>query len=280
MIAFVHVAKTGGKSVETALQSHFGATYCEAVDLPGAADDPQRRRFHIPKYGPEELRRIADLHPGLRSLGGHQVALWSGCAEVWPDAVHLLFLREPLKRGASHYQYHVRNDDYTHLIGKPHYSWDEWVEWPVHHDHQIKMLSPTVETADAVRRIQAGNVFVGLTERFDESLVLFRGLFSPGLNIAYTRANSAADNSLAGSLLDDPRRREQISAMYAREFDLYTFAAGDLWEQYRKAYGPGLAADVAAFREHRHAVNRLNILRFKLHHRLVFAPRAARLPRR
>ena len=56
--------------------------------------------------------------------------------------------------------------------------------------------------------------------------------------------------------------------MYCDEFDLYETVAGDLWDEYRRAYGPRLAADVAAFRERRHAVNRWNILRFKAHHHL------------
>ena len=158
--------------------------------------------------------------------------------------------------------------------------WEDWVKWEVHHDHQLKMISPEVDLDDAIRRLGDERVFVGLMERFDESLVMFRRLCAPDLNIAYRRENTASDNTIARGLLDDPRSEAQIREMYAGEFPLHEWVTNELFPRYERAYGPSLADDVAAFRaEGQRSYSRFNVLRHKVHQRVVFRPRLARAVR-
>jgi hypothetical protein len=275
MLAFVHIAKTGGVTIASMLRSAHGARHCEATSMrPRPQGDPGAVRFMIPKYGPEDIAVLKSVMPGMRSLSGHHVALWSGVEEIFPDTRYFLFLRDPLRRGASHYQFHVDHDDYTRKFGFRHFPWDKWVEWETHHNHQLKMISPDVDVDQAIAMLERSNVFVGLMEHFDESLVMMEKLFCPGLDIAYRRRNTARDNTLARSLLDDPRRAAQIREMYAKEFPLYEYVSRELYPRYRHAYGPTLAADVARFREHgRDRVSRRNILLHRLYRELVFLPR-------
>lgn len=246
LLAFVHIAKTGGETVETLLRSAHGARHCDARfrSPRGEGGDPFAVRHVIPKYGPEEFRRALRMHPGLRSIGGHPIALWSQLETVRPDVLYFCLVREPLARGASHFQFHRRND-------RPCLDWERWREWDVPRDHQAKMLSPHATADDALARIARLRPFIGLTERFDESLVLLRGLFAPRLNIAYVRRNEAPDNTLAKQLLADPARRAELAAMHRQDSLIYEHVANDLYPAWRREYGPTLERDVEEFRRRR-----------------------------
>lgn len=274
MIAFVHVGKTGGRTINAMLRNSYGAGHCDAVELPRKQGEGESGRFLIDKYAPEDLEIIQDLMPGIRSLGGHNVALWSDFEKVRPDVQYLVFLREPVKRGASHYQYNLQKEDMTPFFGKPQIGWDEWVDWEVHHNHQVKMLSPQVDSDEAIALLEQKNVFVGLLEKFDESLVLFKRLFAPDLNISYRRKNVATQKSIAKGLLQDPRKVEQIREMYAKEFPVYEYALNEIYPRYVREYGAGLDADVAAHLARREkGVNNWRLLQYHIYRKFVFMPR-------
>ncbi|HPF69109.1 MAG TPA: hypothetical protein PLQ13_00445 [Candidatus Krumholzibacteria bacterium] len=269
LLAFIHVAKTGGQSVETMLRSSFGPAHAEAVEwAPRPGDDPYAVDYIVPKYGPDDLRRLKRLVPFLRSVGGHGVALWSGFEQVQPVR-WFAFLRDPIARGASHFQYHRTTE-------RPDLAWRAWVDWPVHHNHQLKMFSPTADAQDAIRRIEAQDVFVGLTERFDESLLVFQRLLRPDLDIAYLRTNTAGARDTARGLLADPASRADLERMYGDERPLYEWVANELYPRYVRAYGPTLAADLEAFRARRHRINRVNTLLNRVCYRALIRPRLPR----
>lgn len=269
MLAFVHIAKTGGRSVEWMLRSAFGAAHCEADDWGPPPPDPFAVSVVVPKWGPEDLRRLRRLWPGLRCVSGHPITLWAGLEAAAPDLRFFAFLREPVRRGASHYAFQLDND--RHPL-----PWERWVDWPVHHDHQTKMLSRTADPDDAIRRIQATGAFIGLTERFDESLVLMERLFAPGLDIAYARRNTAARKGPAEELLADPGKRALLERMYAADRIVHQWVTTELYPGYVRAYGPHLARDVEAFRERRHRVCRRNLYLNRVANRLLF-PAARRV---
>jgi hypothetical protein len=265
MLAFIHVAKTGGQSIETMLESSFGIRHMPAVIWKQhSSTDAANQNFVVPKYGPEDFRRLKQRCPFMQSVGGHSIALWSGVHEVQPTT-YFTFLREPIKRGASHYQYHLVNDD-------PDKTWEDWVQYDVHHNHQVKMFSRNVDAQEAIRDIEKHQVFVGFTEKFDESLVIFRRLFAPNLNISYTRTNTASDNSVAKGVLADEANVQDLHRMYAEEIPLHEWALNEYYPRFVKEYGPTLEQDVEEFRKVRERVNRANILANHVYQRLVAKP--------
>ena len=254
MLGFIHIAKTGGQTVQSMLSSAFGPAHTEAIHWRApVATVGAGQRFVVPKYSPDDFRRLLRLCPWTRSVSGHPVALWSGLHEVVPDVRYFCLVRDPVRRGASHYQFQVRTE-------APDLSWREWIAWPVHHNHQVKMLARKGTAAEAIAAIRRHNVFVGLTERFDESLVLLRKLVAPGINIAYRRTNTASSNEIARALLEDPAARADMERVYAEDRILYEFVRDELYPEYVRRYGPGLEEDVAAFRAARERrFNRRNV---------------------
>ena len=240
MLAFIHVAKTGGRTVETMLRNTFGAGFCHAEPwrdlLPtGSAGGS----FTVPKYEEADFRRLKRLCPWMRCVGGHAVTLWSGVDRLQPTR-YFAFLRDPLTRGASHFQFHQRSD--------PHpLPWDEWVQWSVHHNHQVKMFSRDCDIDQAIEAIEQRGVFVGLMERFDESLLLLQRLVAPELDLNYVRTNTANNGSIAGELLADPAKRAQMGEMYKLDQILYDYVQTTLFPRFQREYGDGLAQAVADF---------------------------------
>jgi len=266
-LAFIHVGKTGGQTVQTALRSSYGAAYCDAVDWREPDDE-----FVVPKYNPDDYRRLKRLCPFLKSVGGHQIALWSNLHEVEPVR-YFAFVREPLKRGASHYQYHLRDEEQP-------LTWDEWVAWPVHQNHQVKMFARDGSAESAIRAIKKHDVFVGLTELYDESLLILNKVIAADLNPAYRRTNTARNNEVAQQLLADPQTRTQIERMYGEEFALHDFVKREWYPRWREKYGPTLEEDLRRFQADRQrGFNRRHHLANRLYRKFWILP-GTRLIRR
>ncbi len=261
LLTFLHLAKTGGRSVETLLRSTFGIAYCHAVPwrshlVPGA----EERALSVASYDHDDFRRLMSVCPGMKAIGGHAVTVPGGLHDLQPVR-YFAFVRDPLKRAASHYQYHVATE-------KDPLDWAQWCVWNEPHNHQLKYFTRESDAAAAIAAIEELGIFVGLLEHFDESLLLLRKLVAPELNIAYLRSNVAERNDVARGILDDPVRREQLAHLNRREQPLYDHVANVLMPRHRAAYGPSLADDLARFQAHRgrgfnHVHDRLNRLYWK-----------------
>jgi hypothetical protein len=241
LVVFLHLAKTGGRTFDTVLRGTYGPAYIQAEPLrPPRPAGTGGRDFIIPIYQPEDLRRLRKQCPWLRAVGGHTLTLWSRLHEVQPVR-YVAFMREPLSRGASHYQFHVST------TAQP-LDWPAWCAWPEHHNSQVRFFDRDGDPQAAIAAIERHGVFVGLLERFEESLLLMRQLAIPELRCAYVRRNTAERNDLARALLADPERREQLRAMYAAEFPLYDWVRDVLWPRYEAVYAGDLATDAARLR--------------------------------
>jgi hypothetical protein len=123
-------------------------------------------------------------------------------------------------------------------------------------------------------------MFVGLTEAFDESVVLLRALRAPDLDIRYAPVNVAKGSRIARDLLDDPHTRAMIVEANQADLELYRHVREELFPAMQREYGPSLAASVAAFRDGQtKRFNRRHLAMSGLKQRLVLRP-AMRLYRR
>lgn len=241
LLVFLHLAKTGGRTIDTVLRNSYGPGYVQAEPVrPPRTAGTGGRDFIAPIYGPEDLRNLRRRVPWVRALGGHTLTLWSGLEQAGPMR-YFAFMRDPLARGASHYQYHVDRTE-TPL------DWDAWCAWPEHHDHQVRYFDQGGDPEAAIAAIERNGVFVGLLERFEESLLLLQRLLAPELHPFYLRHNTSGNNDIARRLLSDRGCRERLQSMYAHEIPLHAYVRDVLWPRYEAAYGPGLAADAARLR--------------------------------
>ena len=151
-------------------------------------------------------------------------------------------MRDPLKTCASRFQFHVQHR------GKKDLVFEEWIQNDRLRNHQTNMIAGVANVDKALRIIQAKQIFVGLTERFDESMVLLKALKAKNLNIAYRPVNVARSNSLAQRLLTTESTRQLLIEANRADLELYDYVKQELYPGFQREYGPSLEADVEDYR--------------------------------
>lgn len=234
MLVFIHINKTAGRTVRWILRSSYGMRHCEAEPWHGSSNGP---------FSAADLRRLRRIYPRMASLAGHRVTGYADLDSVATDLRYFTFVRDPVKLTASRFQYHV---DYRN---KPGLVFEEWLEREWLRNPQTKQIGGGPDVEAALRAIERKDIFVGLTEHFDESLVLLKNLRAPDLDTAYTPVNVAKRGTLAKELLADRKTREAIAEANAADVALYEHVRSELYPRFVREYGPSLDAAVDSFRD-------------------------------
>ena len=238
MLAFVHMRKTAGSTLATILRQSFLSRHCDVRVR-------RERQAFDPIVDPDELRRLLFCYRNVKSIAGHGIVPFVNLEAVFPRIRYYTFLRKPLDRCASDYQFRVQRGGLT-------LPFEDWIKLPYARNHQARKLSANGRAETAIETLFSKIEFVGMTERFHESLVMFRhwsestqqGL--PSIDIRYRPKNVAKDNNIKKQLLENAKTRRQLSEANREDLELYS-AAAELFARQRVAYGGGLDADVHGF---------------------------------
>ncbi len=218
---FLHIQKAGGTTLESVLRRYFAVRHLDA--------HPGRGWM----YTQRELAADLRLNPFLRSIAGHWVRPFVDYGVFERRLLWWTVLRDPIKRYISHYQHHVEK------MGSS-VPFEEWSRREDHWNWQVRLIAGEPDLVSA-RRILADKFrFVGLLERFNESLLLLR--FRLGLDnfkVAYKRAKNPA---LSGSVRDQimmnyDRFRDRLEEANALDVELYRYVSTELFESYIQEYG-------------------------------------------
>ena len=265
-VIFLHIPKTGGLTLRHVLarqapadqvyEPHLKAGQARERHLAhvveGADEAPvpagqDRNRPHaeaIAAMGPE---RVAEM----RIAFGH---FWYGIHQALePNPwTYVSMLRDPVDRVLSLYQHRVEKHGLTQSV-------EEYVAAdrdPAMRDGQTRRLvgsdsslyrAPVTDEmlAAAKAHIEERFAVVGLTERFDESVVLLGRVFGWS-DVRYVRRNVRSDRPRRESLSSEAL--EAILDRNRHDAELYRFAA-DRFQAQVDAEGPGFAEEVARFQE-------------------------------
>jgi hypothetical protein len=252
LLAFVHIPKTAGATV----LSMFAAAYSRS------AIRDSGNYFRNPEGAPSKIMRGAQT--GGRVMGGHTP--YGLLRENLPtDTRYMTFLREPVDRVLSHYWRHIRRPDPS----RPRRS--ERVKQPLGrlmadslqeaftemHLPQINNLAtrllcghpaPTgdlpASALDNAKENLSEFEFVGIQERFEESLVLLQRML--GLSrVPYEDRHVSSDRPAVDEIPGADRALIEEHNQFDTE--LYEFGLR-LFEDAVAVAGEGFAADVEALR--------------------------------
>ena len=250
LIYFAHIPKTAGGTV----LSMFAAAYSrpEVKDAGNWLRTPER-----PPAGFANHRKIAG-----RVLAGH-VPYGVVRPQLPPDTRCMTFLRDPVDRVLSHYYRHIQRRDPSRAgtpkaLANPSVKANSLAEALVEmrlphitnlatrflcgHPSPRGELPPTaVEDAKANLREFA---FVGIQERFEESLVLLQRLLGVG-DLPYKDRHVNANRPSVEEVSDE--ERALIVEHNQLDLELYRFGLS-LFEEAVAAADAGFAADVEALR--------------------------------
>ncbi len=238
MYAFIHIPKTAGSTFRHILRLSFGPRHCDIKA-------PMGKRASHGWIDAADLRRSRRVYPWLDGVAGHRVTCFAGLQNGAPGVRFVTFLRDPHKRFLSHFQHHQRGrgtpstrEDFLAFCADPRWR-----------NVQTRWIGGSEDPATALAAIDRNRVFVGLTEDFDTSLVLFRAwLGHPRLNIHYAPRNRAPNPATLDARAD-PELAAALEEANRSDVLLYRHAVDKVFPRQVAAYRGDLARDVARFRE-------------------------------
>jgi len=249
-VIFLHVGKTAGATMRRALRREFGASEVMELKAPTVAPGRLRRDGAVAYFGalPESERARARLIMGHMNYGLHEV--------VPRPSTYVTLLRDPIKLILSQY-HHVRRHE-GHLLHEEAKAYPDLISY-VRSGLSLEMdnsqtrafagddTTPFGGCTPAMLERAKGHLdrsfaVVGLTERFDESLVLMQQAF------AWDRIRYVSVNIDPGRDRRDAPSEEELAFIRGQNgLDLELYA----WAQERFAATlrdtPGFNASLARF---------------------------------
>jgi carbon monoxide dehydrogenase subunit G len=236
LLVFVHIRKTAGKTLRQILYRQYTRGRTRLV----------RNYFVAPEISRSVMEELAAAPPPeLRVVHGH-VLFWQDVE--WPEETQFLtLLRDPVERTISHY-YWLRSRS-----SRFKKSLEEAVrDGSIHDNLQTRVLAaempPFGETTDEMLESALKSLkrldLVGLTDRFDETLVLATRVlgWKPML---YRRENVTPDRKpreeISSKAIDLIKRHNEL------DIELYR-SASKRFEREVESYGDELEIDVAALK--------------------------------
>lgn len=236
LLFFTHVLKAGGTSVEAALRRALGVRHM-AVDPPTGWI-----------YTLADFRRDRRLNPFARSYASHWLRPFVDFGDFTPRIVWHTMLREPVDRYRSHRQHHVER------LGVRS-SFEEWSSDPILRNWQVRQIAGEDDVDAAIQILEERYRFVGLLERFAESIVLMRDrLAVPALSLEPDPVHNAARSNRVKEQVDAEMERhaQTVQDLNAGDLRLYRHVQDHLYARQVDEYGAArLEADVKRAKQRR-----------------------------
>lgn len=211
MIVFVHIEKTAGTTLKFNLRNTFGKRHCDTKKNKKQIFDQRDLEFAQKVFGKIDCISGHNLVEPTTHLAGS-------------ETFFITFLRDPIERSASYYQDHC-------LRGKYKISFEDWMKEDKRHNMQTKRIAGSNDLEKAKKILYENYQFVGLTERFDESLKLLSVVLPMDLNLKYKRKLIAQDNTIKNNLINTPATYQILKDCNKQDIALYDFVKNTLFEE-------------------------------------------------
>lgn len=231
VLIFYHIAKTGGVTLDSILRRHYSAK--ESVFLNYGID-------------PDCVQRLKDLAESekreIKYLHAHMVPL--DTLDLFMSPVSIVFFRHPVDRVVSEYYYIKRTVEHPlyHIFQQQNVTLQDYVEGDLNRgavqNGQTRLLSGitgadwVTGSADlhdsaldlAKKNLEKYSFLIGLTERFDEFLILFKYVFGWQFqDLLYRRLNVKSKRSKSLSIPSE--LLYQIELRNQLDLELYHYAS-------------------------------------------------------
>ncbi|MGH8249600.1 MAG: hypothetical protein ACREVI_02705 [Steroidobacteraceae bacterium] len=231
MLAFVHIEKTAGTTLNQILRRSFLLRFIDVR--------PLSSRSHG-TFTAEDLRKYLFINPWLEAVSGHSIRPILELSGARPEIRYITLLRNPIRRYISQFLYFVRirerSDDFARFLDQEEFA-----------NFQTKKLAGCEDLCAAISALD--QMFaVGVAEEFDALLLrLKKALLPLHFDIRYASKNVGIGMS---------ERVAQIQELYGAEIRsrnekdllLYHHAINRVIPRHNEAYGSRLMPDLESFR--------------------------------
>ncbi len=237
MICFLHIEKVAG----TTINSIFHNNYLSFVTInpwyKGKFDDEYNY------FTAQEARLFFRILPFTKGFSGHSLNSTFKYEQALKCKIeYITFLRDPVERFLSHCFYHKR---------KKKGSINLFLEDKRFDNFMTKRIAGSPDINKAKKILAEDYKFVGLNERFDESLVLMKNeLNLEKFSIFYEKKNVNPNTDyIKDFIFKYKKEMDKIYERNALDIELYNFTKTHICKKYKRNYGPALEKDVSKFRE-------------------------------
>lgn len=225
IVAFIHIKKTAGKAIKHIMRRELGLRHCDVKRW-------DKQDECLDAAGLQRLRRV---YPGVTSIAGHSIKAYGGLKQAVPDLKFYTFLREPIKRTISQYQYEVQQGRCADG------TFGEWIRDPVNRNVQVQSLAGGPDLNGALRIIRDDVSYVGLMEYLDESLaMLVPALGLPNIDYSPDYVNTAKNNLIRDRILADAGNIALLEQANRLDTKLYAYAKSVIFERERLQFGAAI----------------------------------------
>ena len=236
MLAFIHIPETVDGSFESILRRSFGVRHCSVLL-------PNTRRVN-PVLSAEELQRTRRVYPWIRSIAGRAVVPYAELQVKFPDLRFYAFLREPIQRCASEFVRIANQMKFEDNLA----AFQRWIRQADVRNRQCVQLCGLPDAETAIHRLRKSVEFVGLLERFHESLVMFaRWSENPRMDVRYHLRKQAIESTLQRQLLSNLQTRRLLIEANREDARLYDEVFREIFPRQCESYGEQLDRDVRTF---------------------------------
>lgn len=252
MYAFCHIPKTAGTTLNYLLQKNFGSDLNNII--------PRNGTNYL--YG--DLKKDQFLYKNAKCISGHGLKPFIDYKEFNKQLKWFTFLRDPIQRFVSQYIHQQ-----TSSLTQYHMPIEKWAKKYARSNWQVKWIAGEEDFDAAKQILEEKFVFIGLTEKFNESLIGLKGVIQNNFDITYGKPKmQVRDDSLKNELLVE--KYESLYPFYKEQNDLdiklYDFVKDKLYPIQVKNSVQKLVL------KKEDKSNNLGVWQFKLKQNLLYKP--------
>jgi len=264
MICFCHMIKTAGLTLHYIFRNNYGFNYVRTEKV---------------NFTPDDLYTLLRLNRNIKAISGESLRSVTKLESICPDLKYITFLRDPIERYLSHYNYgRLRN---FHKL-----SLEERIKIRGEMDYQVKFIlgaqnrkemdfkAGLKEIEKARKIIMNDFAFVGLVEKFDESLILMKKILNlRNFDLRYQRMNVTTKKIITKDDIPNHLMKELEKANEV-DYDLYRFVKKELFKKQKNKYVGNIIEDINNFRfyNNNYTFKRSKILSSRIGQYLVYEP--------
>jgi len=209
VIAFLHIPKTAGTSFKSLLRANFGIRCVESNKV--------KRSI----YTDRDLKFARKVFIRIGAVVGHN--LKNPVDHLHGQEITLLtFLRQPVDRCISHYQDRVIRNGLT-------MTFEEWISLEDNQNLMVRLIAGSQDLQRAKEILAGQFLFIGFTERFEESLKLLNSLLDKPLDLSYRTSIRSRSNHVREEIIKNQRSMELAVRHNELDQQLYDFAFSELY---------------------------------------------------
>lgn len=207
LLAFVHIEKAAGSTLNALLEENFTFKCCRVV--------PLRNRFPV-VFDAQDMRIIQRINPFVEVISGHPVRPFCDLG-LTRTVNYITLLREPVARYLSHYQHWVEKRNYD-------LSFEEFLEKKNVRNFQTKKMAGS-DDLEAAKKYLDNFFLVGTVENFDDFLKVLQVKMLPReFIIHYEKKNIGSKKTVGKVLSDIEKYQDEIINNNKLDIELYKYA--------------------------------------------------------